>query len=163
MSKYVTGLMTKCHLFVKHWNLRDIHGYPGHPIDAATVFEPSLQKRTSNYRMPGRSVKSLMIEAYLTLTTTSCLAWWLSSLPTTPASLPMSRTVNSSAQRTQQIHSRRTMKTKKVAIPWKFSAMIHTGEKEGGGWEGRLVRPMTDLFMVQILNVYYPLENKQTR
>ena len=35
MSKYVTGLMTKCHLFVKHWNLRDIHGYPGHPIDAS--------------------------------------------------------------------------------------------------------------------------------
>ena len=42
MSKYVTGLMKKCHLFVKHWNLRDIHGYPGYPIDAATANEWSF-------------------------------------------------------------------------------------------------------------------------
>ena len=35
MSKYVTGL---CHLIVKHCNLRDIHGYPGHPIDAVHCY-----------------------------------------------------------------------------------------------------------------------------
>ena len=55
------------------------------------------------------------------------------------------------------------MKTRKVAIPWKFSAMIHIGEREGVESEGRLVRPMRDLFMVQILNVIYPFDNKQTR
>ena len=27
-----------CRRILKHWNLRDIHGYPGYPIDAANAY-----------------------------------------------------------------------------------------------------------------------------
>ena len=30
-------LVTMCRRILKHWNLRDIHGYPGYPIDATTT------------------------------------------------------------------------------------------------------------------------------
>ena len=36
MSKYVAGFGEMCRRILKYWNHRDIHGYPGHPIDAAT-------------------------------------------------------------------------------------------------------------------------------
>ena len=37
MSKYVAGFGEMCRRILKYWNHRDIHGYPGHPIDAATA------------------------------------------------------------------------------------------------------------------------------
>ena len=36
MSKYVAGFGEMCRRILKYRNLWDIHGYPGHPIDAAT-------------------------------------------------------------------------------------------------------------------------------
>ena len=50
MSKYVAGFGEMCRRILKYWNHRDIHGYPGHPIDAATVFSMDVTMSSSALR-----------------------------------------------------------------------------------------------------------------